>query len=152
MARPKLWSSDAERMAAKRVNEQTGRVNEHAKPPDVRIEAVNEQAGGVNEHGDQVNEQAEAPECSETLADAAPCSPGFVAFKDQAHVPHVGPLWAGAGRGTPRTYQGARFVLVARGTVDPDQPEHGVVSLADWSARLAQHCGHGFAGWSCHVC
>ena len=122
MAMPKKYASDADRKAA-RIEAQRQRRREAVKP----IEA-------------------------ETLDDAASCPPGFVAFEDCRHVPHDGPLWAGAGRGTPRTYQGARFVLVARGTVDPEQPEHGVVTLADWSARLAQYCRHGFAGWSCRVC
>ena len=142
MAMPKKYASDADRKAA-RIEAQRQRRREAVKP----IEALAQVEAGTGKPIEAVK-----PIEAETLDDAASCPPGFVAFEDCRHVPHDGPLWAGAGRGTPRTYQGARFVLVARGTVDPEQPEHGVVTLADWSARLAQYCRHGFAGWSCHVC
>ena len=148
MAMPKRYSTAAERQAAYRARNVTpaDTVTDQANvTPPVTIEAEMKP-----EPDDAVTIELEA--LDDAPDDAGPCSPGFVAFRDQSHVPHDGPLWVGAGRGTPRTYQGARYVLVARGTVDPDQPEHGVVNLADWSARLAQHCAHGFAGWSCHVC
>ena len=136
MSRQGKYGSASERQAAYRarrsanVTQASDNVTDAANVtrPAVTIEAAN------------VTESAPRTDC------------GFVAFRDQPHVPHDGPLWAGAGRGTPRTYQGARYVLVARGTVDPDQPEHGVVTLADWSARLAQRCAHSLAGWSCHAC
>ena len=161
MAMQKRYSTAAERQAAYRARNVTPADNvtlDNVTPSpsnvtdqaNVTPHSVTIEAEMKPEPGEAVTIEPEA--LDDATDDAAPCSPGFVAFKDCRHVPHDGPLWAGAGRGTPRTYQGARFVLVARGTVDPTQPEHGVVTLADWSARLAQHCAHGFAGWSCHVC
>ena len=146
MARPRKWTSDAERMAARRVNEQGGRVNEH-------VPAVNEQPDRVNEHDvriETVNEQRAEPMDDEARTQ----TPGFVAFRDCPDVPHDcrADPWIGAGRGTVRTYRGSPFVLVARGDTDPSHPEHGVVTAADWHARQHQHCAHGLAGWSCHAC
>lgn len=132
MARPRKWANEAERLAAYRANRTDSPESVRNDDP-IRTESL-----------------------ARTASSRTDCEPGarpdFVAFKDCPNVPHVGPLWVGAGRGTPRTYQGARYVLVARGTVDPDQPEHGVVTLADWTARLAQRCEHGHAGWACHTC
>ena len=127
MARPRKWNSDAERMAAKRVNE---RINEH----------VNEH---VAEHARQVSASAG------TVTDTS-----FVAFVDQSHVPRdsMAAPWSGSGRGMPREHNGTLYVLVARGTTDPARPEHGVVTLTDWRARLGQRCEHNLAGWSCHSC
>ena len=130
MARQKKWKNEAERLAAYRAARTDSAESVRNEYP-IRTESA-----------------------TRTDSPRTDCGPVFVAFRDQAHVPHncMADPWIGAGRGTPRTYQGAPYVLVARGTVDPTQPEHGVVTLADWSARLAQHCAHGFAGWSCHVC
>ena len=153
MARPKIWKNEAER---KRMARQSGR-NPDAEAANPDASMANPDADGIETAVSPVNPDANPDAASNPDAplevEAPPRQPsGFVAFRDQAHVPHDGPLWAGAGRGTPRTYQGAPYVLVARGTVDPDQLEHGVVTLADWSARLAQHCAHSLAGWSCHAC
>ena len=140
MGRPRLWASDAERMAAKRkaaINEQPVAVPD----PAVNERDAVEQTRNVNEHAAE----------SEALEDETPV---FVAFADCSGVPHdcKADPWIGAGRGTARTHKGRRFVLVARGTADLDAPEHGVVTEADWLARLAQTCEHGLKGWSCHEC
>ena len=145
MARPRLWASDAER---KRAARQSGQVDGH------------DDSLGVN---GQINGLAERPETMEPAGDdlingqadgAETQPPGFVAFVDCPDVPHDcrADPWIGAGRGTVRAYKGLHYVLVARGTADPERPEHGVVSATDWHARLAQHCAHGLAGWACHAC
>ncbi len=143
MARPKKWANEAERLAAYRAN-RTESVQPIRTDDPIRTDTpIRTQS--VHEHARQVS--ASAGTVTDTL-------PGFVAFRDQPHVPHdhtVAP-WVGAGRGTPREYRGALYVLVARGTPDPAMPEHGVVTDADWHARLAQHCQHNLAGWSCHSC
>ena len=133
MARQKKWRNEAERLAAYRAT----RTGQSVQP--IRTDSAE-------------SVRFEDPIRTESAIRTESPRTDFVAFADCPHVPHDGPLWAGSGRGTPRTYQGAQYVLVARGTVDPTRPEHGVVTLADWSARLTQRCGHGFAGWACHVC
>ena len=149
MARPRKWGSDAERMAARRaqsgvnehvagVNEHAGPVNEHDQAPDVRI-------AGVNEHADVRIEMpgANYPEIPDS-------SPGFIRFRHQPHVPMS--LFDGAGRGSPRRHTDGRdYVLVSR-HAGSDLGELGIVSAADWSARLNQSCEHGQAGWACHGC
>lgn len=73
----------------------------------------------------------------------------FVPYKPQS-VPLA--LFEGYGRGTVRQHtDGERYVMVARHD-GPDVGELGVVSHADWLARLDQRCAHGLAGWSCHAC
>lgn len=73
----------------------------------------------------------------------------FVPYKPQS-VPLA--LFDGCGRGTVRTHiDGRRYVMVSR-HVGPDVGELGVVTHADWLARLDQRCAHGHAGWSCHAC
>lgn len=91
---------------------------------------------------------------NETQVDAAPqrsdVQSSFVPFRPQAHVPLA--LFDGFGRGTVRRHtDGIDYVLVSR-HVGPDVGELGVVSAADWSARLGQRCEHGQAGWACHRC
>ena len=131
MGRPRRWASDAERMAAKR----RAAVNERAE---AALDPV------VNEHEGQA---IEAPEINEHPAD------GLVQFNDQPHVPHDGPLWIGAGRGTSREYKGEHYVLVSRSVREAGEDDrHGVVTAADWNARLSQTCWHGLKGWACHVC
>lgn len=78
------------------------------------------------------------------------CPDSFVPYRPQPHVPLA--LFEGYGRGTVRTHaDGRRYVMVARHD-GPDVGELGVVTHADWLARLAQRCAHGLAGWSCHAC
>lgn len=126
MARQKKWASEAERLAAYRAN---------------RTESVQPI-------------RTDDPIRTETPIRTQSVHGQFVAFVDQSHVPRdsMATPWSGSGRGMPREYNGQMFVLVARGTTDPARPEHGVVTLADWHARLAQHCPHNLAGWSCHSC
>lgn len=98
----------------------------------------------------RVNEQEP---CSETRVNEqrseTPCSYSFVAYKPQ-NVPLA--LFDGCGRGTVRTHtDGRRYVMVSR-HVGPDVGELGVVTHADWLARLDQRCAHGHAGWACHAC
>ena len=152
MARPRKWANNAERMAAQRhlsAQATESRVNAHE--PDVRIGRVNEQNEPPAE-GSVAIEAEFASVYSYTSADLY--AHLFVRFRDQPQVPHdcKADPWIGAGRGTVREYKGRRLVLVARGTTDPDAPEHGVVTEADWTARLAQTCEHGLKGWSCHEC
>lgn len=162
--RKRMWSSDAERMRAKRAgtvtpeNEQADapNENEHVKTNtlDVRIEAV------TFEPTDAPVEQwrLDAREYLKTgkLPKLRYPSPGFVSFVDQPHVPHdpQAPPWLGAGRGVVRTYKGRSYVLVARhtGNVAPDALEHGVVTAYDHAARLTQRCEHKLTGWACHQC
>lgn len=122
MARPRKWANDAERMAARRINEQSGRVNEQTD---------------VNEH-----ELAR----KRTMAETA--SAGFVRFRHQPHVP----IALFTGRGTIRRHaDGQGYVMVSR-HAGSDLGELGVVTAADWQSRLSQRCDHGNAGWSCHTC
>lgn len=123
MARPKKYASAADRQAAYRAKR---------------------------------NETGVTKPCYETMpCDETPCSDvplpsSFVPFRNQPHVPLS--LFDGYGRGTVRTHtDGRQYVLVSR-HVGPDVGELGVVSAADWSARLAQRCEHGHTGWSCHRC
>lgn len=122
MSRQRKWTSDAERMRAKRGNPNTNSAQSERATPNPNAES--EHAGNPNSAHD------------------------FVAFFDQAHVPRdpMAPPWSGCGRGVVRRLDGADYVLIAR----PDG--HGVVSAADWQRRLAQRCSHGHAGWSCHNC
>ena len=72
------------------------------------------------------------------------------------HQPHV-PLSIFQGRGSPRTYHGASYVLIARsvpalvaGQCADDA--YAVIPADDWAARLDQRCAHGLQGWACHAC
>lgn len=123
MARPKKWASEADRVAAYRSK---------------RTESV----------------QTDDPIRTETPIRTQSVHSQLVAFVDQTHVPRdpMAPPWSGSGRGMPREHNGKLFVLVARGSTDPVRPEHGVVTLADWHARLGQRCQHGLRGWACHCC
>lgn len=76
--------------------------------------------------------------------------PGFVHFRHQPHVSLA--VFNGYGRGTVRSApDGKQYVLVARHD-GPDLGELGIVSAADWHARLGQQCEHGHVGWACHAC
>ena len=159
MARPKKYASEAERQAAYRA-----RRNVTPMADNVTIDRY-ETPGDVTKPGDETtghdagtDQPADAP----TVAWVAPIRTNpdtgnrseFVAFVDQTHVPRdpMAPPWSGSGRGMPREHNGKLFVLVARGSTDPVRPEHGVVTLADWHARLGQRCQHGLQGWACHAC
>lgn len=159
MARPKKYASEAERQAAYRA-----RRNVTPMADNVTIDRY-ETPGDVTKPGDETtghDADAEQPADAPTVAGVAPIrtTPDtgnrseFVAFVDQAHVPRdpMAPPWSGSGRGMPREHKGQLFVLVARGSTDPVRPEHGVVTLADWHARLGQRCQHGLRGWACHCC
>lgn len=125
MARTRKWGSEAERLAAYR-SRQTVQPEEQT----VRIAA------------ETVRIEEEQPVRIER--------PGFVHFVHQPHVPMA--LFDGHGRGTVRTHSdGKQYVMVARHD-GPDLGELGIVTAADWQARLGQRCGHGFAGWQCHTC
>ena len=127
MGRPRRWANDAERMAAKRINEQ---VNEQmADAPSL-------------EANKRTRPVAEAPRASEAA--------GFVAFRHQPHVPLS--LFASQGRGTVRRHMdGKDYVMVSR-HAGSDLGELGVVAADDWLARLSQSCIHGNRGWACHTC
>lgn len=88
---------------------------------------------------------------TETVTETQSVRPtGFVRFAHQSHVPLS--LFDGVGRGSQRTHNdGRRYVLVSRHE-GPHLGELGIVSAADWHARLGQRCEHGHAGWSCHTC
>lgn len=123
MARPKKYASAADRQAAHRAKRNETCVTKpcHETLP-----------------------RNETPLRNETLRNDS-----FVAFEHQAHVPLS--LFDGLGRGTIRRHtDGIDYVLVSR-HVGPDVGELGVVSAADWSARLGQRCEHG-RGWACHSC
>lgn len=83
----------------------------------------------------------------------APKRTEFVAFRDCPDVPHdvTKAPWLGHGRMVPVMYKGAEYVLIARHRAGDDTPD-GVVTAADWHARLGQRCGHGRVGWACHGC
>lgn len=134
MGRPKKWASEAERLAAYRAKQsvqddgQTVRVDDEAvriARESVRLERTD---STVNQSVDN----------------------GCIPFRHQAHVPMA--LFNGAGRGSPRTHtDGHAYVLVSR-HAGSDLGELGIVSAHDWQGRLAQRCGHGRHGWSCHEC
>ena len=151
MARPKKWASEAERLAAKVAAQMARR---EAKTSSVKPKREAETTG----HAADAEQPADAPTVADSLQSGQNPDTGnrpeFVSFVDQAHVPRdpMAPPWSGSGRGMPREHKGQLFVLVARGSTDPVRPEHGVVTLADWHARLGQRCQHNLAGWSCHAC
>ena len=131
MSRPRKWGSDAERMAAKR------RVNEQ---PD----GVNEQVVASKRTPAPVNEHEQAPPV--TVAGLTPVR----------HQPHV-PLSIFSGRGSPRTYHGQSYVLIARSAPalvagQYAEDAYAVIPATDWAARLDQRCAHGLQGWACHAC
>ena len=138
MGRPKLYADAAARKAAQRARGNVTQLSDNVTP-DVTI------SGFVTCVADASRPPA---------VEAEPHAPGFVAFRDCPDVPHDcrADPWIGAGRGTERTYKGRQYALVARGTHGQGEHEHGVVSAADWHARLPQRCAHGLAGWSCHGC
>ena len=122
MGRPKKWSSDAERMASKR------RVNGQPDRVNGQDQASKRTANEQDVRIDRVNEHE-----------------GFVFFRHQPQVPLS--LFDGVGRGSPR----GGFVMVSRHE-GSEFGELGVVTQADWEARLRQMCEHGHRGWACHVC
>lgn len=158
MARPKKWASEAERLAAKLEAQRRRREAEMKPKPVLKPKREAETREAETGHDAGTEQPADAP----TVAGVAPIRTNpdtgnrseFVAFVDQAHVPRdpMAPPWSGSGRGMPREHKGQLFVLVARGSTDPVRPEHGVVTLADWHARLGQRCQHGLRGWACHCC
>lgn len=127
MARPKKYASEVERRAAKL---EAQRRRREAK---TKIVLETDEA--------ETHVEAQTPDEAETNS-------GFVAFRHQPHVP----LSLFAGRGSARTHtDGRRYVMVSRHT-GPDLGELGVVTEADWLARLGQQCQHGHSGWACHEC
>lgn len=153
MARPKKYASAAERQAA-------WRAKRNVTPADV-VQADNVTNDNVTTDATPVPYGQPAVlydvRAERRLRDGAPAkamaSDGFVSFRDQPHVPHDGPLWIGAGRGTSREYKGEHYVLVSRSVREAGEDDrHGVVTDADWNARLPRTCWHGLKGWACHVC
>lgn len=135
MARPRKWGSDAERQAAfkARRNVTAGFVTD----PVTLLGTGNVTAGATSN-------VTESPIVNATIDNE------FVSFRHQPHVPMS--LFANAGRGSPRRHTDGRdYVLVSR-HAGSDLGELGIVTLADWSARLTQRCEHGQAGWACHGC
>ena len=156
--RPRKYASEAEKQAAyraRRVANVTGNVT---AVPNVTVEA---QVGTVKPDEavseaktEQWRLDAKAYMATGKLPKVQVPTPGFVRFKDCPEVPH-GPKdvpWLGAGRGVVREFRGKRYVLVARGAVDFEAMEHGVVTEADFVARLDQRCEHKRLGWACHAC
>lgn len=128
MARAKKWGSEAERLAAYR-----SRTDSPKRTDSIRTDSPNRTDTPI---------RTEAP--------VTPKKDGFVPYRNQPHVPLS--LFDGFGRGTVRTHtDGRQYVMVSR-HVGPDAGELGVVSAADWQARLDQRCTHGLAGWACHAC
>ena len=161
--RTRKWASDAERKRATRQAANPDKTDADVPfNPDTDTK-TDAQSG----HGVRIETKTDTP-IEQWRIDAQvylrtgklptpPCpSPGFVAFKDQPHVPHdpQAAPWLGAGRGVVREYKGRSYVLVARhrGPVDPDALEHGVVTATDHAARLGQRCEHKRTGWQCHQC
>ena len=97
---------------------------------------------GVNGQPDGVNGQNQASKRTEPAVNG---HEGFVFFRHQPQVPLS--LFDGVGRGSPR----GGFVMVSRHE-GSEFGELGVVTQADWEARLRQMCEHGHRGWACHVC
>ncbi len=97
-----------------------------------------------------VTETTAGTETPDACATVARMPAEFIRFRHCQHVPFA--LFDGHGRGTVRTHSdGKRYVMVARHD-GPDLGELGIVTAADWSARLSRRCGHGLAGWQCHAC
>lgn len=133
MARPRQYSSAAERQAAFKA-----RNNVTSAASNVTAEPSN-----VTEDGGFVTEPV-------TLLPTEPSNVTLAPFRHQPHVPLS--LFDGQGRGTVRTHtDGRAYVMVSR-HAGSDLGELGIVSATDWHARLGQHCQHGHAGWSCHTC
>ena len=134
MAMPRKYDTEAQRKAARLEAQRLRRVkpieadSSKMKPIDEEVKPIEAaSAGGTSD----------PPSC-------------FVHFRHCPHVPLS--LFDGHGRGTVRTHSdGRRYVMVARHD-GPDLGELGIVTAADWQARLGQRCGHGFAGWQCHAC
>jgi len=159
MARPRKWATDAERMAAKRgaqneqtsvQNEQTDGQNEHVNE---QIAVQNEHAEAINEHRAGQNEQNEQTAAvnehdsgqNEHLPPVAMVRDGY-AVVGGVRVPEA--LFAGAGRGAPRPYKGADYVLISRGWSTDLVPIHAVVTVDDWRLGMAHQCAQG-RGWQC---
>ena len=130
MARQRLYETESQRKAARLEAQRQRRVKQNEadssemKPIDDAVKPI----------------------------ESAPSEPpsGFVHFRHQKHVPFA--LFDGHGRGTVRKHtDGKQYVMVARheGT---DLGELGIVTAADWQARLSQRCDHNLAGWQCHAC
>ena len=137
MARPKSDSalSAAERKRLWKLRQAGTETPAGNENPGTETRAVTETPAGT-----------ETPDAGATVGRPAE----FVRFRHQPHVPMA--LFDGHGRGTVRTHtDGKRYVMVARHD-GPDLGELGVVTAADWRARLAQRCGHNLAGWQCHAC
>lgn len=132
MARPKKYASEAERKAAEAERKRLLRMSGKPRPENSDVRET-----------DEAETHVEAKPPDETNS-------GFVPFRHQPHVPLA--LFDGHGRGTVRTHtDGREYVMVSRHT-GPDVGELGVISAADWSARLGQLCEHGHRGWACHEC
>ena len=149
MARPKKWGSEAER---KRAERQSGRNPDAERAPTLP-ESIqsgrNPDAPPDNVTPIRTRAQIEEHAHPASASAGTVTAPSLVPFVDCPRVPHdpAAPPWRGAGRGTVTEWQGAHYVLIAR-----DGGEHGVVTAADWWARLPQRCEHNLAGWACHAC
>ena len=113
MGRRKKWTTDAERMRAKRGT--------------VRSDI------GINE---QINEQIMPPVKTDTKTN--------IKWHPEVDLK----MFEGKGRGVPVN----GFVMISRRSNPNGDTEHGVVTEADWRARLKNKCSHGFWGWSCKDC
>ena len=135
MGRPKKYASAADRTAAYK-----------ARKSNVTVKAPS----NVTFSGDETHNVT--GEVVSAATAAAPVT-GLPPVRHQSHVP----LSIFAGRGSPRTYQGQSYVLIARsvqalvaGQCTDDA--YAVIPAADWEARLDHRCAHGLQGWACHAC
>lgn len=157
MARPRKYSSEAERKRASRARLNPDKPDTKPDKPGAKPDkpGTNLKLACPETEPESPNPDKPCPVTPAAGGEPPGYSARFVRFLDQVHVPHdpMSPPWMGAGRGVARDWQGRRYVLIARhrGAIDLSAPEHGVVTEADYRARLAQRCAHS-AGWACHYC